>query len=182
MDTLYLLAQEAAKSSNLFDMEFVKWMAGFLGAGYVPLLIYLKKLLNDRQDYLKEQVKEAKQERKDAEEERDGVLDKFREIENDVRARYKPVLEQKDNELKEKSEEIKRLQTEILSLRVEQMADCKDQEAALAKITEDYKQAMDQSVVPTLLVIADRLGKTNDLINWFRSVYKKQHQRDRDGS
>tara|TARA_R110000824_G_scaffold179394_4_gene359622 strand:+ start:223 stop:705 length:483 start_codon:yes stop_codon:yes gene_type:complete len=133
MDFLLLLADGAAdKANTMFDMEFVKWLAGFLVAGYLPLLYYLKGLLDQRKDLLEKQVEDA--------EARNTLTEKLRkEIEEEVRGRFVDVVSKKDIKLLAQEEELKAMRVERLNMLGKQIEDAHKQEKALEDVSENYE-------------------------------------------
>jgi hypothetical protein len=130
------LAQAAEKASTMFDMGFVKWLAGFLVAGYAPLLYYLKGLLDQRKELLEKQVVDS--------EARSIMTEKIRkEIEGEVRERWRSVVETKDKELSTQEDELKSMRADKLKMLAEQIEDGHRQEKHLAGVTDDYRDLVD---------------------------------------
>ena len=133
MDFLLLLADGAAgKTSTTFDMEFVKWLAGFLVAGYLPLLYYLKGLLDQRKDLLEKQIQDS--------ETRNTLTEKIRkEIESEVRGRFMGVIGEKDAKISVLEADLSNMRVERLSMLSKQIEDAHKQEKSLEDLSENYE-------------------------------------------
>jgi hypothetical protein len=138
MDFLYLIA-EGAKSvpSTVIDENFVKWLAGFLVAGYAPLLFFLKQLLDQRKTLLEGQVADANT--------RAGMTEEIRkELEDEIRKRYQKVIEDKDVDYDKIEVEVKEMRVEKLYMLTKQIEDGHLQEKALSQLSEDYNEALSE--------------------------------------
>ena len=160
MDFLLLLAEgAAAKSNTMFDMEFVKWLAGFLVAGYLPLLYYLKGLLDQRKALLEKQIEDA--------ETRNTLTEKLRkEIEEEVRGRFVDVVSKKDIKLLAQEEELKAMRVERLNMLGKQIEDAHRQEKALEDGSGNYED---------LIRIFEPILKENVEV---LSYYRKKRERN----
>ena len=136
MDFLFLIAEGKAASS-VIDENFVKWLAGFLVAGYAPLLYYLKQLLAQRKELLEKQI--------DAAETRMTLTESIRkELEGEIRERFLGVIQEKDKDNDEIEQEIKEMRRERLQMLTQQIEDGHRQEKSLSKVSEDYNELVQE--------------------------------------
>lgn len=138
MDFLNLIAEAAKEpATTMFDMAFVKWLAGFLVAGYAPLLYYLKGLLDQRKKLLEDQVVAAN--------ERSGLTEKIRkELEDEIRKRFMGIISVKDAEIEKHEAELNEMRRERLHMLTKQIEDGHKQETSLEKCTEDYNELVEE--------------------------------------
>jgi hypothetical protein len=121
----------------MFDMGFVKWLAGFLVAGYAPLLYYLKGLLDQRKELLEKQVVNA--------EARATMTEEIRkEIEGEIRERFLGVIKEKDDKIDEQEDELKAARADKLRMLAKQIEDGHKQEKHLEGVTDDYRDLVDE--------------------------------------
>jgi len=146
-------------ANTMFDMEFVKWLAGFLIAGYGPLLYYMKTLLDERKNLLETQLKHS--------EDRSTMTETIRKvIEGEIRARFLSVIEEKDERLKEQEEELKLARARELKMLTKQIEDAHKQESALEGVSEDYS-GLAQTLKPIL-------AECVELLNYYRQRREKR--------
>jgi hypothetical protein len=138
MDFLYLLAEGAKLTTpQALDEDFVKWLAGFLVAGYLPLLIFLKQLLEQRKSLLEGQVVDANT--------RAGMTETIRkELEEEIRKRYQKVIKDKDADYDKIEIEVKLMRVEKLHMLTKQIEDGHLQEKSLNQLSEDYNEALSE--------------------------------------
>jgi hypothetical protein len=136
MDFLFLIAEAAKEaSSTVIDENFVKWLAGFLVAGYAPILFFLKQLLDQRKTLLEGQVKDANT--------RAGLTETIRkELEGEIRKRYQKVIDDKDANFDKIEVEVKQMRVDKLHMLTKQIEDGHLQEKSLADLSEDYNEAL----------------------------------------
>ena len=137
----YLAAGAVAVATDkaAFGEDFVKWLALLLSGGYVPMFVFIKSLLDQRNDLLQKQIDEAP-----ANAARNESI--RRDIETEIRSRYSDIIKAKDVEITALDSDIREMRAEKYRMLEAQIEDAKKQDKGLRDLTNDYKSLVEDHI------------------------------------